>query len=97
MCCLFPVCQVKTAFDHASRELAELKASLAQSQQQEQKSVALVQELTTMVREQKDRIAEVTKSRKEAITDLKVWNLKTLTALALICNQKVLGDCRQCS
>ncbi|XP_031418909.1 leucine-rich repeat and coiled-coil domain-containing protein 1 [Clupea harengus] len=63
--------EVKTAFDHASRELAELKASLAQSQQQEQKSVALVQELTTMVREQKDRIAEVTKSRKEAITDLK--------------------------
>ncbi|XP_062381725.1 leucine-rich repeat and coiled-coil domain-containing protein 1 [Sardina pilchardus] len=63
--------EVKTAFDHASRELSDLKASLTQTQQKEQKSVALVQELTTMVREQKDRIAELTKSRKEAVTELK--------------------------
>ncbi|KAG5285397.1 hypothetical protein AALO_G00002920 [Alosa alosa] len=63
--------EVKTAFDHASRELSDLKASLIQTQQKEQKSVALVQELTTMVREQKERIAELTKSRKEAVTELK--------------------------
>lgn len=34
--------------------------------------MSLVQELTTMVREQKDRITELTKSRKEAIAELKV-------------------------
>lgn len=70
---------MKAAFEHASGELSELKASLALTQQKEQKSVCLVQELTTMVREQKDRIAELTKSRKEAITELKVWTVKTGT------------------
>lgn len=74
---LSAVCQVKAAFEHASGELSELKASLAQTQQKEQKSVSLVQELTTMVREQKDRIAELAKSRKEAISELKVWTGKT--------------------
>ncbi|KAL2097658.1 hypothetical protein ACEWY4_006865 [Coilia grayii] len=63
--------EVKTAFDHASSEVSELKASLVQTQQKEQKSVTLVQELTAMVREQKNRIAELIKSRKEAITELK--------------------------
>lgn len=53
-------------------ELQGLKATLAQSQQREKKSGSLVQELTAMVKEQKNRISELIKAKREAVTDLKV-------------------------
>lgn len=58
--------------DHLSAELSELKAALAQSQQREKKSGSLVQELTAMVKEQKNHISELIKAKKDAVTDLKV-------------------------
>lgn len=53
-------------------ELLGLKATLAQSQQREKKSGSLVQELTAMVKEQKNRITELIKAKRDAVTDLKV-------------------------
>lgn len=53
-------------------ELLGLKASLAQTQQREKKSGSLVQELTVMVKEQKNRIADLIKAKREAVADLKV-------------------------
>lgn len=63
---------MKEACDHMTAELLELKATLAQSQQREKKSGSLVQELTAMVKEQKSRISELIKAKKDAVTDLKV-------------------------
>lgn len=56
-------------------ELMELKATLAQSQERERKSGSLVQELTAMVKEQKSRISELIKAKRDAVTDLKVWSI----------------------
>lgn len=53
-------------------ELLGLKATLAQSQQREKKSGSLVQELTAMVKEQKSRITDLIKAKRDAVTDLKV-------------------------
>uniref|UniRef100_A0A667X9E9 Leucine-rich repeat and coiled-coil domain-containing protein 1 n=1 Tax=Myripristis murdjan TaxID=586833 RepID=A0A667X9E9_9TELE len=64
--------EVKDVCDHLGAELSELKAALAQSQQREKKSGSLVQELTAMVKEQKNRISELIKAKKDAVTDLKV-------------------------
>lgn len=64
--------KVKEAFDQLSGELLELKAALGQSQQREKQSGSLVPELTAMVKEQKSRIAELIKAKRDAVTDLKV-------------------------
>lgn len=53
-------------------ELMELKATLTQSQQREKKSGCLVQELTAMVKEQKNRITELIKAKRDAVASLKV-------------------------
>lgn len=50
-----------------------MRAALARSQQREKQSGSLVQDLTAMVKEQKNRIAELIKSKKDAITELKVF------------------------
>ncbi|XP_034470352.1 LOW QUALITY PROTEIN: leucine-rich repeat and coiled-coil domain-containing protein 1 [Hippoglossus hippoglossus] len=63
--------EVKEACDQMAAELMELKATLAQSQQREKKSASLVQELTAMVKEQKSRISELIKAKRDAVTDLK--------------------------
>ncbi|KAM6919308.1 leucine-rich repeat and coiled-coil domain-containing protein 1 [Xenentodon cancila] len=63
--------EAKEACDHMTAELMELKAALAQSQQREKKSGSLVQELTAMVKEQKNRISELIKAKRDAVTDLK--------------------------
>lgn len=55
-----------------SAELLEVKSSLSQSQQKEKQSASLVQELTAMVKEQKTRITELLKAKKEAATEFKV-------------------------
>lgn len=59
-------------------ELMELKTSLAQTQQKEKKSGALVQELTSMVKEQKTRISELIKAKKDAVAELKVWSKNSI-------------------
>lgn len=64
--------QVKEAFDQKTTELLQLRATLTQSQQGEQKSGSLVQELTAMVKEQKNRIAELIKAKRDAVNELKV-------------------------
>ncbi|KAA0719312.1 Leucine-rich repeat and coiled-coil domain-containing protein 1 [Triplophysa tibetana] len=63
--------EVKEGFDQMSAELLEVKSSLSQSQQKEKQSVSLVQELTTMVKEQKTRIAELLKAKREAAAEFK--------------------------
>nr|XP_040027527.1 leucine-rich repeat and coiled-coil domain-containing protein 1 [Gasterosteus aculeatus aculeatus] len=63
--------EVKEACDQMTAELLGLKASLAQTQQREKKSGSLVQELTVMVKEQKNRIADLIKAKREAVADLK--------------------------
>ncbi|XP_030607934.1 leucine-rich repeat and coiled-coil domain-containing protein 1 isoform X2 [Archocentrus centrarchus] len=63
--------EVKEACDQMAAELMELKATLAQSQEREKKSGSLVKELTAMVKEQKSRISELIKAKRDAVTDLK--------------------------
>ncbi|KAK9979303.1 hypothetical protein ABG768_012739 [Culter alburnus] len=63
--------EVKEGFDQVSAELLEVKSSLSQSQQKEKQSASLVQELTAMVKEQKTRITELLKAKKEAATEFK--------------------------
>lgn len=64
-------------------ELLGLKASLDQTQQREKKSGSLVQELTAMVKEQKSRITDLIKAKRDAVTDLKVQT-REYTCLALM-------------
>ncbi|XP_037644591.1 leucine-rich repeat and coiled-coil domain-containing protein 1 isoform X2 [Sebastes umbrosus] len=63
--------EVKEACDQMTAELSRLKATLDQSQQREKKSGSLVQELTAMVKEQKNRITDLIKAKRDAVTDLK--------------------------
>uniref|UniRef100_A0AAQ5ZX00 Leucine-rich repeat and coiled-coil domain-containing protein 1 n=1 Tax=Amphiprion ocellaris TaxID=80972 RepID=A0AAQ5ZX00_AMPOC len=63
--------EVREACDQMTVELMELKSTLTQSQQREKKSSSLVQELTAMVKEQKNRISELIKAKRDAVTDLK--------------------------
>ncbi|KAL6103996.1 lrrcc1 [Pungitius sinensis] len=63
--------EVKEACEQMTAELLGLKASLAQTQQREKKSGSLVQELTVMVKEQKSRITDLIKAKRDAIADLK--------------------------
>ncbi|TFK10921.1 protein kinase C beta type [Platysternon megacephalum] len=63
--------EVKDGFENVTAELAEHKCALFQSQQKEKQSAALIQELTSMVKEQKARITEVVKSKQETTANLK--------------------------
>ncbi|XP_053100446.1 leucine-rich repeat and coiled-coil domain-containing protein 1 isoform X2 [Hemicordylus capensis] len=63
--------EVKEAFDNIAAELAEHKHLLVQSQQNEKHSATLIQELTSMVKEQKAKITEVVKSKQETTYNLK--------------------------
>uniref|UniRef100_A0A665X541 Leucine-rich repeat and coiled-coil domain-containing protein 1 n=1 Tax=Echeneis naucrates TaxID=173247 RepID=A0A665X541_ECHNA len=63
--------EVKEACDQMTAEVMELKATLSQSQQREKKSACLVQELTAMVKEQKNRITELINAKRDAVTNLK--------------------------
>ncbi|TNN55443.1 Leucine-rich repeat and coiled-coil domain-containing protein 1 [Liparis tanakae] len=68
--------EVKEVCDQMAAELCGLKASLAQTQQREKRSGSLVQELTAMVKEQKSRITDLIKAKRDAVTDLKLELLK---------------------
>uniref|UniRef100_A0A4X2LF73 Leucine-rich repeat and coiled-coil domain-containing protein 1 n=1 Tax=Vombatus ursinus TaxID=29139 RepID=A0A4X2LF73_VOMUR len=63
--------EVKDGFENISAELAKKNHALARAQQKENESSALIQDLTSMVKEQKARIAEVSKSKLETTTNLK--------------------------
>ncbi|XP_076003573.1 leucine-rich repeat and coiled-coil domain-containing protein 1 [Genypterus blacodes] len=63
--------EVKDAYDQVNAEMLELKKVLAQSQEAEKKSGSLLQELTTMVKEQKNSISQLIKAKGDAVKDLK--------------------------
>nr|XP_057925122.1 leucine-rich repeat and coiled-coil domain-containing protein 1 [Doryrhamphus excisus] len=63
--------EVKKACDQTSAELSELRVTLADSQLKEKKSASLVQDLTAMVKEQKSRISELVKTKRDTVTELK--------------------------
>ncbi|KAK3567517.1 hypothetical protein QTP86_019936 [Hemibagrus guttatus] len=63
--------EVKEGFEQVSAELAKVKIALTSSQQREKQSGSLVQELTAMVKEQKTRIADLIKAKRDAVTELK--------------------------
>lgn len=64
-----------------TEELVGLKTALSQSQEKEKKSGSLVQELTAMVKEQKSRISELIKAKRDAVTDLKVQRWQEVSDL----------------
>lgn len=72
--------KVKEACDRLTAELQDLKGSLLQSQQKERKAGSLVQELTTMVTEQKKHISQLIRCKKEAVTALKVSHRWKITS-----------------
>ncbi|KAM3928905.1 leucine-rich repeat and coiled-coil domain-containing protein 1 [Leptodactylus fuscus] len=63
--------EVKDGFDSITAELADHKEALSHSRLREKQSASLIQELTTMVKEQKTRIADITKAKQESISSLK--------------------------
>ncbi|MBN3283072.1 LRCC1 protein, partial [Polyodon spathula] len=63
--------EVKDGFEQITSELMEHKKALAKSQQKENQSASLIQELTAMVKEQKARIAELIKSKQGSTSELK--------------------------
>uniref|UniRef100_A0A8C7NPB8 Leucine-rich repeat and coiled-coil domain-containing protein 1 n=1 Tax=Oncorhynchus mykiss TaxID=8022 RepID=A0A8C7NPB8_ONCMY len=63
--------EVEQGCTRLSAELSEVKAALSQTQQRERQAGGLVQELTAMVKEQKSRITELSKSKRDAVTELK--------------------------
>ncbi|KAK3546336.1 hypothetical protein QTP70_025668 [Hemibagrus guttatus] len=71
--------EVKEGFEQVSAELAKVKIALTSSQQREKQSGSLVQELTAMVKEQKTRIADLIKAKRDAVTELKA-RVRTLEA-----------------
>lgn len=70
--CPLNAVKVKEACDGLTAELQDLKGAVLHSRQKEKKSGSLVQELTTMVKEQKKHISELIRGKKEAVTALKV-------------------------
>uniref|UniRef100_A0A8D0HBT2 Leucine-rich repeat and coiled-coil domain-containing protein 1 n=1 Tax=Sphenodon punctatus TaxID=8508 RepID=A0A8D0HBT2_SPHPU len=63
--------EVKDGFDNVAAELAEHKHALAQSWQKEKQSATLIQELTSVVKEQKTKITELVKLKHETTRNLK--------------------------
>ncbi|CAI5779306.1 leucine-rich repeat and coiled-coil domain-containing protein 1 isoform X1 [Podarcis lilfordi] len=63
--------EVKEGFDNVAAELAEHKHLLAQSLQKEKQSATLLQELASMVKEQKMKIAELVRSKQETTHNLR--------------------------
>ncbi|XP_044521747.1 leucine-rich repeat and coiled-coil domain-containing protein 1 [Gracilinanus agilis] len=72
--------EVKDGFENIAAELAKKKHALARALQKESESSALIQDLTSMVKEQKARIAEVSKSKLETTSNLKnrICTLETM-------------------
>ncbi|XP_071958778.1 leucine-rich repeat and coiled-coil domain-containing protein 1-like isoform X2 [Antedon mediterranea] len=64
--------QLQDAFEMSSQESSQLRQGLLTATEKERKSSSLVTELTAMVKEQKGRITELSKSKHEVLTDYKV-------------------------
>ncbi|NXD86198.1 LRCC1 protein, partial [Halcyon senegalensis] len=63
--------EVKEGFENVAAELAEDKQALLEFEQREKEMASLIQDLTSIVKEQKAKIAELTKSKEEATANLK--------------------------
>ncbi|XP_071410357.1 leucine-rich repeat and coiled-coil domain-containing protein 1 isoform X2 [Pithys albifrons albifrons] len=63
--------EVKEGFENSSADLVKYKQGLFESEQREKDMASLIQDLTSMVEEQKAKIAELTKSNEEATANLK--------------------------
>ncbi|XP_056680156.1 leucine-rich repeat and coiled-coil domain-containing protein 1 isoform X4 [Monodelphis domestica] len=72
--------EVKDGFENIAAELAKKKHALARALQKESESSTLIQDLTLMVKEQKAKIAEVSKSKLETTSNLKnrICTLETM-------------------
>ncbi|KFP77056.1 Leucine-rich repeat and coiled-coil domain-containing protein 1, partial [Apaloderma vittatum] len=73
--------EVKEGFENASADLVEHKRALYEFEQKEKEMTCLIQDLTSIVKEQKAKIAELTKSNEEAAANLKcrTEELETVT------------------
>ncbi|NXF46072.1 LRCC1 protein, partial [Oceanites oceanicus] len=69
-CIHFPS-YVKEGFEKVAADLAEHKRALFEFEQKEKEMASLIQDLTSIVKEQKAKIAELTKSNEEATANLK--------------------------
>ncbi|NXX50425.1 LRCC1 protein, partial [Tricholaema leucomelas] len=63
--------EVKEGFENVAADLAEHKQVVFELEQKEKEMASLIQDLTSLVKEQKAKIAELTKSNDEATTNLK--------------------------
>ncbi|XP_015711374.1 leucine-rich repeat and coiled-coil domain-containing protein 1 isoform X2 [Coturnix japonica] len=63
--------EVQEDFENVSADLAEHQQSLFQFQQKEKEMTVLIQDLTSIVKEQKAKIAELVKSNQETTANLK--------------------------
>ncbi|XP_054625434.1 leucine-rich repeat and coiled-coil domain-containing protein 1 [Dunckerocampus dactyliophorus] len=63
--------EVKKACDKITAKLSELRVTLADSQLKEKKSASLVQDLTALAKEQKSRISELIKAKRDTVMELK--------------------------
>ncbi|KAM9198712.1 leucine-rich repeat and coiled-coil domain-containing protein 1 isoform 6-T7 [Dugong dugon] len=57
--------QVKDGFENVATELAKSKHALVWAQRKENESSSLIKDLTSMIKEQKTKLAEVSKSKQE--------------------------------
>ncbi|KAJ8011334.1 hypothetical protein DPEC_G00057060 [Dallia pectoralis] len=71
--------EVEQSCQRVSAELSQVKGDLSQTQQRERQAASLVQELTTMVKEQKRHISDLSKTKRDAVAELK-GRLQTLEA-----------------
>ncbi|NXA19373.1 LRCC1 protein, partial [Ibidorhyncha struthersii] len=63
--------EVNEGFENVAADLAEHKRALFEFEQKEKEMASLIQDLTSIVKEQKAKIAELTKSNEEATANLK--------------------------
>nr|XP_009943897.1 PREDICTED: leucine-rich repeat and coiled-coil domain-containing protein 1 [Opisthocomus hoazin] len=63
--------EVNEGFENVAADLVEHKQALFECEQKEKEMKSLIQDLTSIVKEQKEKIAELTKSNEEATANLK--------------------------
>ncbi|KFQ45703.1 Leucine-rich repeat and coiled-coil domain-containing protein 1 [Nestor notabilis] len=63
--------EVKEGFENVTADLAEHKQALFEFEQKEKEMASVIQDLTSIVKEQKAKIAELTKANEEATANLK--------------------------
>ncbi|NXX83107.1 LRCC1 protein, partial [Urocolius indicus] len=63
--------EVKERFENAAADLVEHKQALFDFEQRDKEMANLMQDMTSVVKEQKEKIAELTKSNEEATANLK--------------------------